>query len=107
MSLQIKPIQIESFNIKTEGLDPIDVYIRMDSETAGRITIQCFSQCWTAYWGSMGCGMREFWNGCNIGYLVSAMQNNLLTNSSIKKREKEYLTRIVTAVKAALQENQQ
>lgn len=103
----IKPILIEAFNIKAEGLDPIDVYIRMDSESAGRITIQCFDQCWTSYWGHMGGSMREFWNRCSMGYLTNSLQSKLFTNASLKKREDEYLSRIVLAVKRALKESHQ
>lgn len=102
---RVKAIQVEAFNIKSENLDPIDVYIRMDSESAGRITIQCFDQCWTAYWGAMGGSMREFWDRCNVGYLTNSLQSKLFTNESVKAREDKYLNRIVLAVKSGMKES--
>lgn len=81
------------------GLDPITVFLRDKSPRKGSITITCFGQAWTAYWGAMGCNhVREFVLSCGDDYVA----NSLSPSRKTTKREDAYLLRIVKAVREAL-----
>lgn len=83
--------------IDTPGLDPIHVFWLDVALGAGYVTIICFGQAWTAYFGAMsGKTIREFFASCDVDYIVTALKQG--------KREHAYLGRIIEAVRAALRE---
>jgi hypothetical protein len=65
------------------------------------MTVQCYAQAWTAYWGSHGHDpIEEFVLTCNAEYIADGLKWG---NSGLilKRREKDnfaYLVRIVRAI---------
>lgn len=44
------PTDLRIYRFHPEGLDPIAVYVEQYGPRSSRITVQCFSRAWTAYW---------------------------------------------------------
>ncbi len=85
-----------------KALDPIHVFW-MDSDPPGRgyVTIICYGQSWTAYFGGMsGKTIREFFASCDTGYLLSKLGIGPHLKST--RRDQEYLRLIVEAVRESL-----
>jgi len=56
---------------EVERLDPISVYLEDFGAGQGKITITCFDESWTAYWGGMGNRtISEFVRSCDNHYLA-------------------------------------
>ena len=57
-----------------DKLDPV-TYIAEDlGDERGKLTIDCFGEAWTAYWGAMGCrSITEFIDSCDRYYLVGKL----------------------------------
>lgn len=54
-----------------ERLDPISVYLEDYGIGQGKITITCFGESWTAFWGGMGNRtLSEFVKSCDNHYLA-------------------------------------
>lgn len=55
-----------------QNQDPIAVYFEDIGSGLGKITISCFNDCWSYFWGSIGKEtlIREFFRSCNTGYLA-------------------------------------
>jgi hypothetical protein len=54
-----------------KGLDPIAVYLEDQGKGCGKITITCYGQSWTSYWGAMG-------EGHTIATFVASRNNDYL-----------------------------
>jgi hypothetical protein len=98
----MKPLNVSAFEIpEQDALDSICVYFTDYELGKGHITITCFGNAWTSYFGAMGeKTIREFVSEAGWDYLV-----NKLGSSQVLKQNKHaesYLTRIVKAVKAEL-----
>lgn len=52
--------------ITGDGMDPVRVVWEDYTPGAGRITIMSRGRAWTAFWGDMGCTLREFVIDCPI-----------------------------------------
>ncbi|WP_027360674.1 hypothetical protein [Desulforegula conservatrix] len=52
--------------------DPIAVYFEDIGPGQGKITITCFNDCWSYFWGGMGkkTPIREFFRSCNTSYIA-------------------------------------
>ncbi|HCZ33027.1 MAG TPA: hypothetical protein DHV93_05965 [Holophagaceae bacterium] len=87
--------------LEVPGLDPINVITQDLGPSEGRLIIECFGQTWSYYWGAMG-GQRlaEFVATSDPSYLCSKLQGC----ARLKKREVEYLYRIIAAVQQAMRE---
>lgn len=81
------------------GLDPVDVMFIDESAGRGRVMIACFGEAWAASWSAMGEDrtVSQFFAECDNGYLTE----RLCSGRGSRKRL-PYLSRIVTAVQAAL-----
>lgn len=82
-------------------LDPIHVYWVNLEPGAGYVTITCYGDSWTQYFGAMsGQTIQQFFARADVEYLVNALG----IKASLKQgtRNTLYLTRIVQAVKDAL-----
>jgi len=57
-------------------LDPIRVFLVHHSERQGGITITCFGEAWSGYWGAMGKGnvITGFFLSCDTHYLAGKMK---------------------------------
>jgi hypothetical protein len=84
-----------------DGLDPIIVYWHDVAEWSGYVTITCYGQAWTAYFGAMGGRtIREFFSDADVGYLT----NKLGITPLLRRRKSDliYLSRIIRAIKSTL-----
>lgn len=56
------------------ALDPISVYVTNHKPGQGKITIDCYGQAWTAYWGGMsGDTLQKFFVSANNAYIAGKM----------------------------------
>ena len=92
----------ESFDILPSiALDRISVFFTDYGIGQGIVTLVCFGNAWSAYFGGMGGNtIKEFVRGCGTEYLV----NKLGYSQVLMRRKKDlaYLGRIIDAVKAEL-----
>jgi hypothetical protein len=60
-----------------KGLDPIAIYLEDQGPGCGKITITCYGQSWTSYWGAMGEGhtIATFISSCNNQYLANKLSD--------------------------------
>lgn len=105
MDVKANPAKLNSIRIENiNNLDPITVFFENFEPHTGRITVVCYGQSWTAFFGSMSDQtIEQFIKDVPESYLA----NKLLPYvGSLKvKQEKEmykYLLRIVNAVQSAL-----
>lgn len=82
-----------------QALDPITVIIEDMQVGVGRVTIICWGEVWTSFWGGMnGDSVAVFLLRCNRDYIAE----NLWNGQKHTKIKAAYLLRIVDAVKAGL-----
>jgi hypothetical protein len=82
------------------NLDRIIVYFYDLDLGQGHVTITCFGQAWTAYFGGMGgIAIREFVCRTYVEYLVGKLGN--APHLKARKKDDEYLGRILRAIKNA------
>lgn len=83
------------------GLDWIEVFWVDYEPSRGSVTITCYGNAWTAYFGAMGGrDIRQFFAGSNTGYLVTKMGISQVLKS--RKKDDAYLMKIIDAVKEAI-----
>jgi hypothetical protein len=76
--MRIETTTIEKLMITNiNDLDPVAVYLEDQGEGKGKITITCYGKAWTAFWGSMGCNVREFIISCDNGYLLRKLDHRV------------------------------
>lgn len=98
MILTIEPGPLCFTITEAKALDPVTVFIRDTGPSAGSMTIICYGEAWTAYWGAMGGRtVLEFVRTCDADYIANKMRRD-----GAKKAENNYLLRIVSAVLAAI-----
>lgn len=99
-------IPVECWSIpQSDVIDRIHVFWMDSSANAGYVTIICYGHAWTAYFGAMGGKtIREFFASCDVHYLVGKMGITPMLKQS--KKNREYLGRIIFAVKDALKKEQ-
>jgi len=52
------------------NLDPVNVFVEEYSANSGKITMECFGDAWSYYWGSIGeRSIMEFFCACDNHYL--------------------------------------
>lgn len=80
------------------GLDAIHVYWRDIGPAQGSVVIECWGCAWACYWGGMPAStVREFFARADVHYLVTKLGITPLLKC--RKRDNEYLARIVTAIR--------
>lgn len=53
-----------------DGLDPVTVFLEDHAPGRGEVTIKCYGESWSAYWGGMGDRtVSEFINSCDADYI--------------------------------------
>lgn len=86
-----------------QRLDPISIYLEDNGAGQGKITITCFGESWTSYWGGMGDRtIAQFVMSCDNHYLaknlskipceiddLTGLQKDLVKVVFKKRREKE------------------
>jgi hypothetical protein len=84
------------------NLDRITVYYHDFEPGKGQITIVCYGEAWTAYWGAMGNrDVLKFFVECDLCYLVGRLMGAQFQKHT--KGHEMYLTRIVSAIRTELQ----
>lgn len=84
---------------EVSGLDPVTVLLENFAAGVGRITIICWGEVWTSFWGGMnGDSVEKFFLRCGSEYLA----DNLSAGNKRTKAKTAYLLRIIEAVKAGL-----
>lgn len=70
--MRIEQVTIQKILVtELQGLDPISIYLEDLGTGRGKITITCFDQSWTSYWGAIGNRtIAEFITACDIQYLA-------------------------------------
>lgn len=64
----MKIITTHALKVRIEdapNLDPIDVFLEDHSPKHGSVTIKCYGQSWTTYWGGM-------WDGLTVAQFIQA-----------------------------------
>ena len=85
----------------SENLDPIKVYWEDFGERRGQVTITCWGEAWTAYWGAMPeLTIREFFLKADVDYIANRLQGAQFQKHTAGHMT--YLKRIVRAVKEAI-----
>jgi hypothetical protein len=100
--LKTGTLSVNAFCITEHAnLDRITVYYRDFEPGKGQITIVCYGEAWTVYWGAMGTrDILKFFVECDTDYLTGR-----LMGSQFQKHPKGYeiyLSRIVNAIKDEL-----
>lgn len=100
--MTITNIGVECQEIRgIKGLDTIHVFWLDVDPGKGYVTIICFGQAWTAYFGGMGGGtIKEFFAKCDTGYMVTKMGITPMLKQS--KRSDAYLGKIIDTVRDSL-----
>lgn len=59
-----------------DRLDPLTIFLEDLGVAQGRITITCYGESWTAYWGGMGNRtLAQFFLSCNNSYLAKNLSS--------------------------------
>ena len=100
MKVEISKNSVKNLKIsEIANLDLVNVYLENIEPGKGRILIECYGKSWTAYWGAMsGLTIQAFFVKADNSYITDRL------DYKAKGRYLKYLTRIVEAVKEALQQ---
>lgn len=79
---EVKVVTLKITEIREEPpigrLDPITIHLENWQPGRGQITIKCYNQSWTSYWGAMGKqSVEEFFCSCNAEYLIRNLATGL------------------------------
>lgn len=88
------------------GLDSINVFLQDYHEGQGQVTVVCYGQAWTAYFGAMGeSDIRSFLLRIDEDYLVGKfLIQQFRLRAAENVRMERYLQRIVKRLKQFLSE---
>lgn len=82
-----------------KALDPVELILDDVRHNAGRITVACAGQAWTAYFSSHGYdNVEEFVAMCPAEYLVDKLSSGPVRAN---RNDIAYLGRVVAAIKEA------
>lgn len=93
-----KKIEVEAMVITGhQGLDPITVFWQDYGPGSGQVTIYCYGEAWTSYWGGMGNRMiKEFFSDCDLDYLSKKLHGSQFQKETTG--HKSYLGKIILAI---------
>jgi len=98
------PQDLRIYRFHPDGLDPIAVYVEQFGPEASRITVQCYAQAWTAYWGSHGeAGVEAFVAASNADYIADNLlwgRDESAMLKQYRKSHRDYVIRIARAIQA-------
>jgi hypothetical protein len=90
---------VRCLDIASKGIDPIEVYFRDEEPGQGSITITCYGEAWTAWWGAIGGRtIDEFVAQCDADYLLGKLTPPRHTT----KRQNDHLRKIIERVLSVL-----
>jgi len=69
--MKIESSQVRKLKLyDIDRLDPVSIFLEDFTRGAGQITICCYGEAWTSYWGAMGDqSIAEFFCGCDEHYI--------------------------------------
>lgn len=74
------------------SLDPVEVIADNIAEHKGKVTITCYGQSWTAYWGSTGCdSVEEFFCSAGNDYLIGSLSPMLTSRIEDKDADSDFI----------------
>lgn len=86
-------------------LDPVKVYLEDLEPGRGSLTVTCYGEAWTAYWGAMGDRqVAAFIRSCGVDYLLGCLMVRRQGPRKAEARQEAYLGRIIRAVKEWLEQ---
>lgn len=98
-AISVEKTTVELMRITSPGLDPISVIFQDFEIGKGKVFIECCGRAWSAYWGAMGDStIRQFFMLCGEYYLANCLMNGWSVGC-----DEKYVTRIVAAVREALE----
>ena len=76
-----------------KNLDPVAVMVEDHGPGVGKITITCFNDCWTHFWGAMGerHTLTSFFAKCSTPYLAGKLKCGI--SDEINEDDEEVLTK--------------
>jgi hypothetical protein len=79
------------------GLDPITIYTENLFPARGKVTIECYSKSWSAYWGNMGkdTALAEFFCSVSADYIVGCLDPGLATKKYDPTQAADQLKKLV------------
>lgn len=86
----------------TGTVDPVTVFWQNFSPGKGSVTITCYGDAWTAYFGAMGGSTIQKFvvESASVEYLANKLTpNHVRLNQTQTKRQDEYLGRILRVIK--------
>lgn len=104
------PTEVRVHRFHPNGLDPIAVYVEQYGPESSRMTVQCYSRAWTAYWGAHGIkGLERFVVISHVDYIIDNLTwgTCCLFGSKQEERERAYLRGIVQAIQNQFQTTQE
>lgn len=82
--MKIVESSIKSYKVtELDNLDPITIMVEDLGEGRAEVTIKIYGESWTAYWGSMGGTVKEFFTRTNVTYLVNCFDRGIRATSDI------------------------
>lgn len=90
---QVEKIRIEDIG-QSHNLDPINCIIENYGEGRGKITIDCYGDVWTGFWGSMGGTVEEFFQRASNDYLINKM-SDYRSSVADPDRDPDYLKSLI------------
>jgi len=111
--MEIEKTTIEKLRITgIKNLDPVTIFLENFKSGEGEITIKCYGEGWSAYWGGMGDRtIEKFFCDVNNDYIIGKLDGGLSRiiyenyddEKGTPNYKYQYLSKIVDAVKDALQ----
>jgi hypothetical protein len=103
MNEQIGTLEV-TYVPQSPELDPITVFWQNFELGKGIVTLTCYGDAWTAWFGAMGNRtIQQFVDSAGVDYLVNKLSpNHVRLNQTQTKRQDQYLARIVKALKAEM-----
>ena len=101
----INEINVTQLEIRdAKALDPIRVVMEDSSPGKGMVTISCYGQAWSTFWGAMGNNtVADFVRKMDAGYIAGKLSGAPVAGGAKAQRVADaYLLRIVEAVQEAL-----
>lgn len=67
-----------------KGLDPVTVFLEDFGPGQGKLTVECFGDAWSQYWGSMGAGdLISFLASANVEYIAMKLFSSDLSREVV------------------------
>lgn len=96
--MKITKSTVEKLTIRdVKNLDPVAVMIEEFGEGQGKITITCFDDCWTYFWGAMGKQntLATFFCSCDEHYLARKLKSGI--DNTVTDESEDALTKALRA----------